>query len=179
MTERKVAATLVRLMSPELPQFVDLSELADANQTLNGLVRVETMARLRNSVARAERPVEVRIAFFRDDTGTVHLRGDCGTKVDMLCQRCLSPMGIDLHSEVGVAVVRDEAEIRKLRVDVEPLLHPDGKLNLVEFVEEEMLLTLPLAPMHPSPRCAKPRSPEADKRHGRQKPFAGLKDLLK
>ena len=183
----------------ELPRFVTLSRLADAKETLSGWVPAAKMARLRSAVTRAERPVRARILFFRDDTTAIHLRGECDTEVEMQCQRCLSAMPVALRSEVSVVVVRDEAALRRLRAEAEPLLHAGDRLNLFAFVEDEMLLSLPPAPMHPPEYCAAGRLSAAyatagaqaaddaaarragrprGERRGQQQPFADLKELL-
>ncbi|MGI9228701.1 MAG: YceD family protein [Gammaproteobacteria bacterium] len=175
MTGNGSAAKLACLMSPELPQSVDLSQLADANETLSGIVQVGAMGRLRSAVMQVTGPVAVNITFSRDDDAAIYLSGDCRVTVGVQCQRCLLPMQLELHSDIAIVVVNDEAGIEQ--VQAEPLINPGNKLDLTEFVEDEILLALPIAPMHPVDECDAARSVQAD--GGKpDNPFAVLKDLL-
>ncbi len=75
----------------------------------------------------------------------------------LTCQRCMGdlPHGIVLDRRLHLA--RDEAELERLEealgLDGEVIL-AGGKLNLVELVEDEVLLGLPLVPKHELGECS-------------------------
>jgi uncharacterized protein len=58
----------------------------------------------------------------------------------------------------------------------EPVIAQNGQVSLATLIEEELLLALPLAPMHRDSDCVARSEPQAETR---QKPFAGLRDLMK
>jgi uncharacterized protein len=78
-------------------------------------------------------------------------------EIVLTCQRCMGdlPHGIAVDRQVHLA--RDEAELERLEealgLDGEVIL-ADGKLNLVELVEDEVLLGLPLVPKHELGECS-------------------------
>ena len=66
----------------------------------------------------------------------------------------------------------------------EPVLAREGRISAGELVEEELLLALPIVPLHGELReCAVPASAPlvADEvpAHVTQRPFAGLAELLR
>jgi uncharacterized protein len=85
----------------------------------------------------------------------VEIRGE----LDLICQRCLGQMSHDVAIERDVYLAKDEAELERRDADSETsgdviLLAP--KMSLVELVEDEVLLGLPLTPMHAPGVCVIP-----------------------
>lgn len=69
--------------------------------------------------------------------------------VPMTCQRTLKRYQQPIESHSSVAVVTSENQLLALPDDLEPKLVPEGRLRLVELVEDELLLALPLVPRDP------------------------------
>ena len=69
--------------------------------------------------------------------------------VPMTCQRSLKRYRQPIDSHSSVAVVASEDQLSALPEDLEPKLVPKGRLKLVELVEDELLLALPLVPRDP------------------------------
>jgi uncharacterized protein len=75
----------------------------------------------------------------------------------LTCQRCMGDLlhGIEVNRQLYLA--RDDAELERLEealgLDGEVIL-AGGKLNLVELVEDEVLLGLPLVPKHELGECS-------------------------
>lgn len=97
-------------------------------------------------------------------------------RVSLVCQRCLLPMQADFASSTRFRLVAkgeawpDEA----LEDDGFDALGVEGSLDLIALVEDEVLLSLPLAPRHDC--CELPGGAGAE---GSEKlhPFAGLAKL--
>jgi uncharacterized protein len=85
----------------------------------------------------------------------VEIRGE----LELTCQRCLGAMTQDIAIERDIYLARNEAELERRDADPESsgdviLLEP--KMSLVELVEDEVLLGLPLTPMHAPGVCVIP-----------------------
>jgi uncharacterized protein len=85
----------------------------------------------------------------------VEVRGE----LDLTCQRCLGTMTQEISIERDIFLARDEAELARRDADPDAsgdviLLTP--KMSLVELVEDEVLLGLPLTPMHAPGVCVIP-----------------------
>lgn len=65
------------------------------------------------------------------------------------CQRCLEPVALDLHIDRALRFVADEATAEALDADSEDdVLALPRSLDLHDLVEDELLLALPVVPMH-------------------------------
>jgi uncharacterized protein len=107
-------------------------------------------------------------------TGTAHL----------VCQRCLEAMELGLQATAEVGLIAVESDARRVPEELEPVLAPEGRISIGELVEEELLLTLPIVPLHAeddlcvvAPEAAPLE--ETERVEETQKPFAQLAELLK
>jgi uncharacterized protein len=75
----------------------------------------------------------------------------------LTCQRCMGELPHRVEVDRQLYLARDEAELERreeaLGLDGEVIL-TGGKLNLVELVEDEVLLGLPLVPKHELGECS-------------------------
>jgi len=92
--------------------------------------------------------------------GRVNQRGSLSLQVtvsgdaDMTCQRCLNPMLYRVEVERTLYLARNEAELERL--DALPdsdAIQAGESLSLLELIEDEVLLSLPVAVMHPEGEC--------------------------
>jgi uncharacterized protein len=95
-----------------------------------------------------------RVTGQNDQRGGVSLQLKVQGEVGLICQRCLG----DLLHAVQIARVlhlaRNEAELERLEAlpDSDAIL-VDEAIDLVDLVEDEVLLSLPLAAMHAEGEC--------------------------
>lgn len=135
-----------------LPECFVPARLADQGVRLCGSLAVSGMARLRDCLAEAGGTVAVEIAFFRDEEGLRFGEGAISVTVRLLCQRCMEPMDLALRSEIKVQLV-EGAAMAQPRLGYEAWVHGGGPVSLIQFVEEEILLSLPMAPIHDEGQC--------------------------
>jgi len=86
--------------------------------------------------------------------GSLSLQVKVSGEVDMTCQRCLSDMPYKVDMERTLYLARNEAEMERL--DALPdsdAIQAGEVLSLVELVEDEVLLSLPVAVMHAPGKC--------------------------
>lgn len=171
-------------MQARLPGSIDPWKLTSAGGRWQGELPLAPMARLASLVQAATGTAGVVLEAGRDEQGVRYLTGRIEAAVSVVCQRCLSPMPLALAADFRLGLVQTEAQAAALPAGYEPLLAAaDGVLSLSEMVEDELILALPLAPVHAAlDLClAKgyhpPRPPSAaqDQAH----PFAVLSTLLK
>jgi uncharacterized protein len=96
-----------------------------------------------------------RVAGRTDQRGSLSLKVSISGEVGLTCQRCLGGMPYTVAIERTLYLARNEAEMEQL--DALPdsdAIQPGETLNLVELVEDEVLLSLPLAPMHAEGECS-------------------------
>ncbi len=89
------------------------------------------------------------------DAGHRELEVSVSGQLWLTCQRCLQGMPYELAAHSRLRLVRKEEELPPLEEeaeDVETVVQPDT-LVVAEWVAEEVLLALPLSPVHPDGDC--------------------------
>jgi uncharacterized protein len=77
----------------------------------------------------------------------IHL--EAHAKLPLVCQRCLAPVDIAVDVDRSFRFVRDEATAEAEDDEAEEdVLAESRAFNLVELVEDEILMGLPVAPRH-------------------------------
>lgn len=95
-----------------------------------------------------------RVDGQADQRGGMSLQLTIRGEVGLVCQRCLGGMQHSVQLERTLYLARNETELERL----EALPGSDAilvgeTLDLVDLVEDEVLLSLPLAPMHAEGEC--------------------------
>ena len=170
------------------PRRLDVAALAAAEATLDGHWPLSSFTRLPDSQAQVGSvDWSVQSALRRPAGGPAGpwLALTAGACVRLACQRCLQDVEVPMHIERSFRFVADEALASALDADAEEdVLALPQRLDLHALLEDELLLGLPLVPMHEI--CPQPLTPsgsgvqapaEADAKPDRSHPFAALQAL--
>jgi uncharacterized protein len=99
----------------------------------------------------------------------------------MICQRCLEPVVLPIHSECVYAVVNEGTSGQHLPKGYDVLEVGEDPLDLLALVEEELLLALPIVPLHDKEVCQPPAGPDEPEPNqdevSRSNPFSVLAQL--
>jgi len=137
-----------------LPKRVDGVKLVDNNQILNGIIDSKQLSRLASATISCDPHIMCHVEFSRDDERHRILSGNCSAEVVMECQRCLEDVSFAINSVFELALVFNDEQAKKLPRRLEPVeLDEDGRMNLWDIIEDEVLLNLPDFPMHPTGQC--------------------------
>ena len=153
MTVRSAIAKLASLMLSDLPQYIAPERLAKEGAHLEGQVKLHKMTRLAKLLNDSQGAVSLRLAFCRTESGLTCITGRYETDLQLTCQRCLEPVAVKLAHNINVAIAF-EGVANKLPASVEPLVLVQDTILLADFIEEEILLGLPISPMHDLQECA-------------------------
>jgi uncharacterized protein len=162
-----------------------LAELAAQGATLTGGLRAGELPRLAAVVARgaavADEPLAVTVSFANGPEAHPVVRIRATGPLALVCQRCLGPVQWPVAVDVTLTAVPSESRAEELADPFDcVLLDGEGALALREAIEDEILATLPLAPLHEDATCASGiATSAAPARATVTRPFAGLGDLLK
>jgi len=163
------------------PRKLDVAAVAADGLVLEGRWALHDFERL-NEAARQEGEVMWSLRGQRRPVAggeaETWLYLSAQARVWLECQRCLQPVAVDLNVARALRFVADEATAEALDAESEDdVLALPRSLDLHELVEDELLLALPLVPMHD--RCPQPlpmRVGEADVESA-PNPFAALAEL--
>lgn len=163
-------------MSPDLPQFIEPSRLADTEARLEGKLDTNTMDRLKGVILDSSGSVEFEMTFSKDIQGAIRIRGGYRVNVTLLCQRCLEPMEITLTNPFNIGLVAADKDADEISAEFEPIIMESKELALVTLIEDELLLGLPMSPMHALEICPATKEVQ-DRAAEKPNPFAVLKNL--
>lgn len=168
------------MLKGPIPSHVDPRKLADREATVEGDVSLASLPRLREAVEDEQGPVRARFVFGRDEQRAVTFRSQLDVEVKMVCQRCLELVALPIHSECEYAVVNEGANTQHLPKGYEVLEMGEDPLDLLALVEDELLLALPIVPLHDPEDCQAPGPDEpgpSDDEVKRSNPFSVLAQL--
>jgi uncharacterized protein len=98
-----------------------------------------------------------RVVGRVDQRGSLSLQLTVSGDVQLTCQRCLGSMPYKVDVVRTLYLARNEAEMERLDALPDSDAIQAGEiLSLVDLVEDEVLLSLPLATMHAEGECPVP-----------------------
>ena len=158
-------------------KIVDSLEFCKQEQQSSGQVPVAEFVRLSAELASSAGTLDWAIAGGRHTVGIPQLLLKVSGQIQLVCQRCLSPMAHQIASTSTLLLAKDEADADDIdaRLDYESLdvIVGSTSLDLMVLVEDEALLALPLSPRHE--KC--PGDVPTSGVEKAESPFAVLKKL--
>ncbi len=168
-------------MSAARSDLVNAVELAARSATLERELERKQLPRLTEAGALDGTHVRARLAFGlfeRRPTVEVSVRG----RVMLQCQRCLRPCECPVDDAAQVIVVEDDTE--EVPGGFDPVIGEAEHLSVTELIEEQILLGMPLVPMHEdAAECGESAADEQivateAPAEEKQRPFSNLRELL-
>lgn len=141
-------------MSPDpFPERIDAAKLFVRNGAVKAALPLARLPRLAGFLSGTSPDVAVDLHFTLDDEGRRRMGGTLAVPVTVVCQRCLQPMQLQLGSTLDLLVVDDDAALQELADDEDAVALADGQLDLPALIEDELILSLPLVPLHEDRNC--------------------------
>jgi uncharacterized protein len=97
--------------------------------------------------------VFVNIKFGVDEQKIHFMRGEFTTRVTLQCQRCMEPFEYPISGKFLSGMVESEEEVDHLPKGYDSVLVKEGMLIISEVIEDELIISLPIVPMHESIDC--------------------------
>ena len=116
---------------------------------------------------------------FTSNTGYLGLHGKVEASLQLICQRCMKPMKHKASGQFEFGLMTKEGYEDKLPVDVDPYLLEGDEQLVVEILEDELLLSIPISVTHSNDCSEFLNKQDEERRLEREKshPFAALRDL--
>jgi uncharacterized protein len=158
-----------------LPVTVDPILLADTGARLSGRVSLRNMARLKAQLLDDKGEAQVDLVFERSEGANLRrMHGRVSADVNVTCQRCLESMTIAISAKPDTILLRVGEPDPGLPEDADVLTVATAPTPVTELIEEELLLALPMVPMHELNECPARRYVVSPSESEKRQPFAGL-----
>ena len=160
MTNRVIVNTLDFTRKGKHQKFVltraDLPRLTDEAVIVNG-------------------EIEANVYGDREKDGKPFLDLDISGGMKLTCQRCLDLYDFQINYQSRFIIAKNESQLGEVGEEEEAIntILAEPELDLLNFIEEELLLALPMMPLHDEGVCVKPQvfAETLDETN----PFIGLK----
>jgi uncharacterized protein len=133
----------------------DVRKLAETRAGFDLDIALSDLPGLPAEVAASGGRVQAQLRFGREQgfaTAEVRLQA----QLQVTCQRCMGSMPLELEAVSPVVLVESEREAEDAPAGLETFLAPDGRLSLEALVAEELLLAVPIVPVHAAGAACQP-----------------------
>jgi uncharacterized protein len=168
----------------------DVRKLADARATLDLDIPVAELPGLPGELISGGGQVHAHVQFGREQ-GFMVAQVKLRAQLELVCQRCMGPMPLPIETSSPVLLLESEADAEAAPVEWETYLAAEGRLSLAALAAEELLLALPVVPLHADSRvceaaagraslapAVEPALPPGATVQATARPFADLRALL-
>ncbi|GAA0819019.1 23S rRNA accumulation protein YceD [Colwellia asteriadis] len=119
-----------------------------------GVFKLSAMTRLLAECESNSEHVQVSVKFDVDERGLTVLSGTASTSVALTCQRCNGSFEHLLEVEFTFSPAKNAEAAENIPSYYDVIeLDENGEVNLLELVEEELILVIPLIPRHELKDC--------------------------
>jgi len=167
-------------MSLALPEVVDAWRMVQAGRSFQGSLPLAAMPRLVADLAGSEGRVNFDLEFGKDQFGGAFLHVRADAALPLTCQRTLDTFKLDVAIDTRLGLITKEEDEAGLPPGYEPLLTPDGALRLVDVIEDELILAVPVVPVKPGTEQVESSWGDTAEDAGAEakpNPFAALKTM--
>jgi len=169
-----------------LPVEVDPFKLVEQGRMFEGRIPQNDFPRLKDLLFSSDEDkndlIEVNLEFTRTDTRLPVIKGTIKAQLEMICNRCLDATHLSIDTSLEVVLVSSDAQAERLQDVFDIWLVEDKNIFLRDFIEDEILLAMPIVISHEDCEPAREliEALPGDENTEEQKqdnPFAALKDL--
>jgi uncharacterized protein len=166
-------------MPSDPSQSINPLRLAKSGNRIEGSLRLDSFERLKGDLLENTGKLEYSLSFDFDESGLCVIESRIDTQVKLECQRCLKPVVINIHKSSLLGLVNSKDDIDGLAKEYEPLQMEDETISVEEIIEDELLLSIPLSPLHAENECAGKEVLDQINADAKTNPFAALAALKK
>lgn len=169
-------------MQDKLRQRYQVQKEVARNGSFEGDIALAEMKRLGEMLYAGEDAantdrIEVSFEFSRNELELAMLSGQLETGLALQCQRCLQAIDTPVRLEFRLLIDASDDLVEASGLD--SVYSDDGFIDIVEVVEDELILALPLVALHEDESCHQHwQAAEVDSAEAvKENPFSVLKQL--
>ena len=165
-------------MPKQLPETTNFLKQAERNVTLEGVMPLAKLERLSGMLCDNAGELSAEL-HFTSGTGYLGFYGKVEASLELICQRCMKPMKHEVSGQFKFGLMTSAEYEHKVPDDADPYLLEGDEQSVVEVLEDELLLSIPIAVMHLE-ECSEFLQKQDEERQvekEKSNPFAVLKDL--
>ena len=166
-------------MPSDQSQSINPLRLAKARERIVGKIQLDSLGRLKGVLLENKGELEYSLTFDFDESSTCIVESKIDTQLILECQRCFKPVVIEIHKCSLLGVVNNKDEFEALAKEYEPLQMDEDVISIETLVEDELLLSIPISPLHLENDCSGTKELDRINADAKPQPFAVLAALKK
>ena len=160
-----------------MEQHIDNIDFSRKSREIRDIIRLSDFKRLQDSCLNLEDSVVFVLRGFENKYKEPCLELFIEGKLSLICQRCSEKLEHTIFLKSGF-LIKEETQLTDFQVDDHAdydLIEGSAKMDVLSLIEDEIILSLPVAPKHENVKCHYKKTDEVlDRIH----PFADLKQKL-
>ncbi|KAA1447070.1 23S rRNA accumulation protein YceD, partial [Escherichia coli] len=133
---------------------IDALRAAQKRLDYAGSYSPEQVLRIAESVVSVDNDVDSVLSFQIDNQRLAVVRGHSDVDVTLECQRCGGNFSHHVHITYCFSPVVNDEQVEALPEEYEPIdVNEFGEIDLLAMIEDEIILSLPVVPVHDSEHC--------------------------
>lgn len=138
----------------KLPLTIDPYKDAQRRMDYEGCFPATILNRLGESVSNVLSDAQVTLSLYVDPQKLTVIKGSATVDVELDCQRCGNPFTQTLDCTFCFSPVSNMNQADSLPEIYEPVeTNEFGEVNLLDLIEDEFIIALPLVPKHNAEHC--------------------------
>lgn len=152
-------------------------EFAQKSYEIRGTIAPRDLERLQDVLHSDRGMLEYRLQGAVSEAGKPGIELVVRGELDLVCQRCMGALKHTVDTRVHLVVVPDESmmPMPDEEHDDEDYLVADPRQDVLMLVEDEILLGVPMAPLHEMAECGVTAAEASEKKESPFKVLQGLK----
>ncbi len=130
-----------------LPETANFVRQVEYRRVIEGIYPLAKLDRLRDQLVSDAGNITAKLEFG-NSVGFDCLKGSVSARLLVECQRCLQPVEIELSGRFKFALIKSEDELELLPEEFEPLMLEAEEQSIIDLIEDELLLSLPMVTVH-------------------------------
>ena len=161
-----------------LLETINFERQVELERTIEGVYPISKLGRLSKALMSEEGFITAKLEFGQC-VGFSCLKGEVSATLMAECQRCLKPIKTEVVGKFKFALLNSEKDIDLIPEELEPYLIVGEEQSIVDLIEDELLLSLPMVTMHKNSCSDLMKKHEVQLKAEKEKshPFAALKNL--
>lgn len=160
-----------------MEQHIDNIDFSRKSREIRDIIRLSDFKRLQDLCLNLEDSIVFVLRGFENKYKELCLELSIEGKLSLICQRCSEKLEHTIFLKSGF-LIKEETQLTDFEVDDHAdydLIEGSAKMDVLSLIEDEIILSLPVAPKHESDKC---HYKKTDEMPGRIHPFADLKQKL-
>jgi len=137
---------------------IDTLEFAEKSLQIHGRIALLDLERLSGALFSRDGALDYSLTGKTNALGKPQLDLRVTGNLQLVCQRCLQPLPFAMDAVAQLVLVADEAAVPLDADDQDETdyIVADQRQPVLALIEDEVLLSLPLAPAHATDECVAP-----------------------